>query len=120
MKIKIFIILILIFGVCAVLKLHNKTINTEVPDALEEPKEITVEPFNIAVPDSLKTNFKRGTDYCKTQNIAQSGAFEICVLYYIYERNSADHEIILKINTYCAKNTTNECDRRNCVESYMK
>ena len=87
---------------------------------IEEHQVTPVEPLNIAVPKSLKINFKNGTNYCKTQNIAQNGAFENCVLNYIYERNKKDHETILKINTYCSRTTTNECDRRNCVEEYME
>lgn len=52
-------------------------------------------------------------------DVMQNGAFESCVLNYIYEYNRADYEIILKINTYCDKITTNECDRRNCVENFI-
>lgn len=97
----------------------HKSSDKDVPVVLEEPDEVYVEPLNIIVPESLKTNFKKGTEYCKTQNIAQNGAFENCVLDYIYGHNKNDHETILKINTYCDKTTTNECDRRNCVEEYI-
>ncbi len=87
---------------------------------IDESEKVSVEPLKISVPKSLKINYKNGTDYCTAQNIAQNGAFENCVRGYIYERNKKDHEIILKINTYCNKITTNECDRRNCVEKYME
>lgn len=119
MKIKIF--LILIFVVCGLIIIYQKQQPEQIkPQRIIEEKQLTpVEPLNITVPKSLKINFKNGTNYCKTQNIAQNGAFENCVLYYIYERSRKDHEIILKINTYCAKTTTNECDRRNCVEKYI-
>lgn len=120
MKIKIFLILMLILCGLSTMITFNKSSNAEVPVVLKEPEKVYVEPLNITVPESLKTNFKKGTDYCKTQNIAQNGAFEICVLYYIYERSKKDHEIILKINTYCFRTTTNECDRRNCVEEYIE
>ena len=120
MKINVIIILILVL--CGFILLYKKPQieqeNSQIE--IEEPKIVNVEPLNIEIPKSLKTNFKKGTDYCKTQNIAQNGAFETCVLYYIYERNKKDHEIILKLNTYCSKTTTNECDRRNCVEQYME
>lgn len=116
MKIKIF--LILIFVICGFILIYQKQQPEQIkPQRIIEEKQLTpVEPLNIAVPKSLKINFKNGTDYCQKQHIAQNGAFETCVLYYIYERNKKDHETILKINTYCSKTTTNECDRRNCVE----
>jgi hypothetical protein len=106
--IKILILLFLLCGLTITIKPHEP--------ANYVYKKTPVEPLNITVPKSLKTNFKNGIDYCKTQNIAQNGAFETCILDYIYERNRAYYEIILKINTYCDKITTNECDRRNCVE----
>lgn len=120
MKIKIF--LILIFVVCGLIIIYQKPQPEQIkPQRIIEERQTTpVKPLNITVSQSLKTNFKRGTDYCNTQNIAQNGAFETCVLNYIYEYNRADYEIILKINTYCDKITTNECDRRNCVEEYME
>ena len=101
MKIKIF--LILIFIVCGLIIIYQKQQPEQIkPQRIIEEKQLTpVEPLNITVPKSLKINFKNGTNYCKTQNIAQNGAFENCVLYYIYERSRKDHEIILKINTYC-------------------
>lgn len=99
---------------------HYKPSNTDVPVVIEKPEKVYVEPLSITVPESLKINFKKGTDYCNTRNIAQNGAFESCVLDYIYECNKKDQEIILKINTYCDKTTTNECDRRNCVEEFME
>lgn len=120
MKIKIF--LILIFVICGLILTYRKPQSEQIKPqrVIEERQTTPVKPLNITVSQSLKTNFKRGTDYCNTQNIAQNGAFEKCVLDYIYERNKKDHEIILKINTYCSRTTTNECDRRNCVEKYME
>ena len=120
MKIKIF--LILIFVVCGLIIIYQKQQPKKMISqrVVEEQQVTPVEPLDITVPKSLKINFQNGTDYCKTQNIAQNGAFESCVLDYIYERNKKDHETILKINTYCSRTTTNECDRRNCVEKYMK
>ena len=120
MKIKIF--LILIFIVCGLIIIYQKPQpkQTEPQRIIEEQQVTPVEPLDITVPKSLKINFKNGTDYCQKQHIAQNGAFETCVLNYIYECNRADYEIILKINTYCDKITTNECDRRNCVEKYME
>lgn len=120
MKIKIF--LILIFVVCGLIIIYQKQQPEQIkPQRIIEEHQVTpVEPLNIAVPKSLKINFKKGIEYCKTQHIAQNGAFESCVLDYIYERNKKDHETILKINTYCSGTTTNECDRRNCVEEYME
>jgi len=119
MKINIFLILIL--TICCFLlicrKLQSDTKNYV--EYVEKQNEIFVEPLDINIPTSLKTNFKNGIDYCKTQNIAQNGAFENCVLYYIYERSKSDHAIILKINTYCDTTTSNECDRRNCVEEFL-
>lgn len=119
MKIKIF--LILIFVVCGLIIIYQKQQPEKMISqrVVEEHQVTPVEPLNIAVPKSLKINFKNGTNYCKTQNIAQNGAFETCVLDYIYERNRAYYEIIQKINTYCDKITTNECDRRNCVEEFL-
>jgi len=119
MKIKIF--LILIFIVCGLIIIYQKQQPEQIkPQRIIEEKQLTpVEPLNIAVPKSLKINFKNGIDYCETQNIAQNGAFENCVLNYIYERNKKDYETTLKINTYCSKTTTNECDRRNCVEVFI-
>ena len=116
MKIKIF--LILIFVICGFILIYQKQQpeQTEPQRIIEEQQVTPVEPLDITVPKSLKINFKNGTDYCQKQHIAQNGAFETCVLNYIYECNRADYEIILKINTYCDKITTNECDRRNCVE----
>lgn len=76
--------------------------------------------LNITVPESLTVNFKNGVHYCKTQNIAQNGAFENCVLGYIYQHNKSDYKILLKINTYCYKTTNNECARRNCLEKFME
>ncbi len=120
MKINIFLILIL--TICGFLlicrKLQSDTKNYV--EYVEKQNEIFVEPLDINIPTSLKTNFKNGIDYCKTQNIAQNGAFENCVLYYIYQRSKSDHAIILKINTYCDETTSNECDRRNCVGKYME
>jgi len=119
MKKNIFLILILtIIGFLFGYRKPQSDIKNYVEN-VKEPNEVFVEPLYISIPKSLKTNFKNGIDYCKTQNIAQSGAFENCVLYYIYERSKSDHAIILKINTYCDKTTSNECDRRNCVEKYL-
>lgn len=119
MKKNIFLILILtIIGFLFGYRKPQSDIKNYVEN-VKEPNEVFVEPLYISIPKSLKTNFKNGIDYCKTQNIAQSGAFENCVLYYIYERSKSDHAIILKINTYCDKTTTNECDRRNCIEKYL-
>ena len=120
MKIKIF--LILIFVVCGLIIIYQKQQPEQIkPQRIIAEHQVTpVESLNIAVPKSLKINFKKGTNYCETQNIAQNGAFETCVLNYIYKCNRADYEIILKINTYCDKITTNECDRRNCIEEYME
>ena len=119
MKINIFLILIL--TICGFLlicrKLQSDTKNYV--ENVEKQNEIFVEPLNINIPTSLKINFKNSIYYCKAQNIAQNGAFENCVLYYIYERSKTDYGIILNINTYCSKTTTNECDRRNCVEEYL-
>jgi hypothetical protein len=115
---KIFILILIIFA-AVVFPLLCKKPEPVLYREITENNEVTVESLDIVVPESLKINFKNGTDYCKTQNIAQNGAFEICVLYYIYERSKTDHEIILKINTYCDKTTTNECDRRNCVENII-
>lgn len=119
MKIKIF--LILIFVVCGLIIIYQKPQPEQIkPQRIIEEKQLTpFEPLNIAVPKSLKINFKNGIGYCETQNIAQNGAFENCVLNYIYERNKKDYETTLKINTYCSKTTTNECDRRNCVEVFI-
>ena len=119
MKKNIFLILILtIIGFLFGYRKPQSNIKNYVEN-VEKPNEVFVEPLYISIPKSLKTNFKNGIDYCKAQNIAQSGAFENCVLYYIYERSKSDHAIILKINTYCDKTTTNECDRRNCVEEFL-
>ena len=101
---------------CIIPFLRGRPVSRPEKNIIEEKQVTPVEPLNIAVPKSLKINFKNGIDYCETQNIAQNGAFENCVLNYIYKCNRADYEIILKINTYCDKITTNECDRRNCVE----
>ena len=119
MKKNIFLILILtIIGFLFGYRKPQSDIKNYVEN-VKEPNEVFVEPLDINIPTSLKTNFKNSIYYCKTQNIAQSGAFENCVLYYIYERSKSDHAIILKINTYCDKTTSNECDRRNCVEKYL-
>ena len=113
--------IILIFMICLILLMSQKTKlrQTTRLKIVEENQQTFFKPLDIIVPNSLKTNFINGTNYCKTQNIAQNGAFENCVLYYIYERSKTDHGIILNINTYCSKTTTNECDRRNCVEEYL-
>lgn len=120
-KMKKNIFLILILTICGFLlicrKLQSDTKNYV--EYVEKQNEVFVEPLDINIPTSLKTNFKNGIDYCKAQNIAPNGAFENCVLYYIYERSKSDHAIILKINTYCDKTTSNECDRRNCVEEFL-
>ena len=119
MKIKIF--LILIFVIYALILIFKKAQSEQKPRRIIEEHQVTpVEPLDITIPKSLKINFKNGTNHCETQNIAQNGVFENCVLNYIYKCKRADYEIILKINTYCDKTTTNECDRRNCVEEYMK
>lgn len=119
MKINIFLILILtICGFLLICRKLQSDIKNYVEN-VEKPNEVFVEPLDINIPTSLKTNFKNGIDYCKTQNIAQNGAFENCVLYYIYKRSKSDHAIILKINTYCDKTTPSECDRRNCIEKYL-
>ena len=119
MKINIFLILILtIIGFLFGYRKPQSYIKNYVEN-VKEPNEVFVEPLDINIPTYLKTNFKNGIDYCKTQNIAQNGAFENCVLYYIYERSKTDHGIILNINTYCSKTTTNECYRRNCIEKYL-
>lgn len=119
MKKNIFLILILtIIGFLFGYRKPQSDIKNYVEN-VEKQNEIFVEPLDINIPTSLKTNFKNSIYYCKTQNIAQSGAFENCVLYYIYERRKSDHAIILKINTYCDTTTSNECDRRNCVEEFL-
>lgn len=119
MKKNIFLILILtIIGFLFGYRKPQSDIKNYV-EYVEKQNEVFVEPLYIRISKSLKINFKNGIDYCKTQNIAQNGAFENCVLYYIYERSKTDHAIILKINTYCDKTTSNECDRRNCIEKYL-
>ena len=119
MKKNIFLILILtIIGFLFGYRKPQSDIKNYV-EYVEKQNEIFVESLNTNIPKSLKINFKNGIDYCKTQNIAQNGAFENCVLYYIYERSKSDNAIILKINTYCDETTSNECDRRNCVEKYL-
>lgn len=120
-KMRMNIFLISIFLICGFLLISEKP-QSNMPnyaENIEESKKDFIESLNINIPKSLKINFKNGVDYCKTQNIAQSGAFENCVLYYIYERSKSDHAIILKINTYCDTTTSNECDRRNCVEEFL-
>jgi len=119
MKKNIFLILILtIIGFLFGYRKPQSDIKNYVEN-VKKPNEVFVEPLYIRIPKSLKINFKNSIYYCKAQNIAQNGAFENCVLYYIYERSKTDHAIILKINTYCDKTTTNECDRRNCIEKYL-
>ena len=121
-KMKKNIFLILILTICGFLLIcrNPQTDTKNYIENVEKPNDAFVEPLNTNIPKSLKINFKNSIYYCKAQNIAQNGAFENCVLYYIYERSKSDHAIILKINTYCDKTTSNECDRRNCVEKYME
>lgn len=107
--------LILIFLLCTLFIAfkHHKSANYVY-------KKTPVEPLNITVPKSLKTNFKNGIDYCKTQNIAQNGAFENCVKTYIKQNSVTDYNILIKIFEYCNMTTKTEYDKWACLESKIK
>lgn len=109
--IKILIFLFLLCGLTITIKPHE-------PDHVYE--KTPVEPLNITVPKSLKTNFKNGIDYCKTQNIAQNGAFENCVKTYIKQNPVTDYNILIKIFEYCNMITKTEYDKWDCLESKIK
>ena len=107
--------LILIFLLCTLFIAfkHHKSANYVY-------KKTPVEPLNITVPKSLKTNFKNGIDYCKTQNIAQNGAFENCVKTYIKQNSVTDYNILIKIFEYCNMTTKTEYDKWDCLGSKIK
>ena len=107
--------LILIFLLCTLFIAfkHHKSANYVY-------EKTPVEPLNITVSKSLKTNFKNGIDYCKTQNIAQNGAFENCVKTYIKQNSVTDYNILIKIFEYCNMTTKTEYDKWDCLGSKIK
>ena len=77
--------------------------------------------FNsIYIPESLKINYKESLEYCKTLNIAQTGAIEACMQDYIYKKSNTDYELLVKISDYCAQNTSTEYDRWRCMVKSLK
>lgn len=92
---KIFLILILLFFAALVLK-------------------------TIYIPETLKINYKESLKYCKTLNIAQTGAIEACMQDYIYKKSNTDYELLVKISDFCAKNTSTEYDRWRCWDKFLK
>jgi len=110
--IKILIFLFLLCGLTITIKPHEP--------ANYVYKKTPVEPLNITVPKSLKTNLKNGIDYCKTQNIAQNGAFENCVKTYIKQNSATDYNILIKIFEYCNMTTKTEYDKWDCLGSKIK
>lgn len=92
---KIFLLLILLFFVALVLK-------------------------TLYIPESLKINYKDSLEYCKTLNLAQTGAIEACMQDYIYKKSNTDYELLVKISDYCTKTTSTEYDRWRCLDKSLK
>ena len=74
---------------------------------------------SVCISESLKINYKAGIEYCKTLNIAQTGAIEACMHDYIYKKSNTDYELLVKISDYCAKNTSTEYDRWRCLDNIL-
>lgn len=74
---------------------------------------------SIYIPESLKINYKESLEYCKTLNIAQTGAIEACMQDYIYKKSNTDYELLVKISNYCTKNTPTEYDRWRCMDNIL-
>jgi len=100
----------------------NATIHTD-------KEEITVETYSDTTENklvdyvyptkTLKQNFLSGIAICDKQNIAQNGLFESCVLEQVKMKSDEDFNTLLKINTYCDSTTSNEADRRSCVDNVL-
>lgn len=71
---------------------------------------------HFEIPQSLKINFSNSIKYCNTLHIAQNGAYESCMLDYIYKQSKEDYKLLLTVRKYCNETTDTEYDRRHCID----
>ena len=116
-KVKIVIKVIFLCFVAFILYIFNIQKNQEQNTA---PTEIEAQPASYVNPTkTLRQNLLESGEICNAKHIAANGEYEACLSEQIKNKSEEDFVVFNGINKYCNNKTTNEADRRECIDEVI-
>lgn len=108
--------IILLIGFIIYIKAFNKT-NQNIQHDIATVLSVEEDRIKkLPSTETIKTTFLNSIEYCNTLHIAQNGAYESCILDYIYKQSKEDYKLLMDIRKYCYEITDTEYERRKCID----